>query len=134
MRKRAEIAGKIEHTQVALKELVCDLDAVDATIRLFDPDADLGMIRPKPVAPRFQTFRGEMNRFVLGSLRTATAPITSIEVALKVCEARGINPTDNRAVIIIRKRVSACLWKLGERGRARSVPMEGDYKGWELIR
>lgn len=131
--KRGEIAGRIEAAQQVLKELVQDLDAVDATIRIFDPDCDLGMIKAKPVPPRFQTFRGEMNRFVLNALRTAKKPITSIEIALAVCEARGINPNDRRPVILIRKRVSAVLWKLGEKGVAREVPSSGDYKAWELI-
>jgi|HubBroStandDraft_6_1064221.scaffolds.fasta_scaffold2551673_1 hypothetical protein len=37
--KRREIAGKIEHTQGELHNLVVMLDHLDATIRLFDPDA-----------------------------------------------------------------------------------------------
>ena len=39
--KRREIAGQIEHTQRELRNLVVTLDHLDATIRLFDPDADL---------------------------------------------------------------------------------------------
>jgi hypothetical protein len=47
IRKRAEIAGQIEHTQDALRKLVIDLDAMDAAIRIFDPNADIGAIQPK---------------------------------------------------------------------------------------
>jgi hypothetical protein len=46
-RKRAEIAGQIEHTQATLRKLVIDLDAIDAAIRIFDPDADIGAIKAK---------------------------------------------------------------------------------------
>jgi hypothetical protein len=134
LRKRGEIAGRIEATQATMRELVSDLDAVDATIRLFDPDADLGMIKTKPVPPRYQAFRGEMQRHCLNALRIASKPITSLDIALKACEARGINPNDPRAVVLIRKRVSAALYKLGERGVARSIPLDGEYKGWELVR
>ena len=35
--KRAEIAGQIAHTRATLRQLIIDLDHVDAAIRLFDP-------------------------------------------------------------------------------------------------
>jgi hypothetical protein len=34
VRKRAEIAGQIEHTQAELRKFVTDLDAIDAAIRI----------------------------------------------------------------------------------------------------
>ncbi len=40
-RKRADLAGRIEHTQTALRQLIIDLDNLDATLRLFVPDIDL---------------------------------------------------------------------------------------------
>ena len=61
-RKRAEIAGQIEHTQAALRKLVTDLDAIDAAIRIFDPEADIGAIKAKAYPPRHAAFRGEMMR------------------------------------------------------------------------
>lgn len=51
MQKRAEIAGRIEHTQIAL--------------RLFVPDIDLEEIKPKPFPPRNSAVRGELSRIVL---------------------------------------------------------------------
>ncbi len=47
--KRAEITGRIEHTQTSLRQLIIDLDNLDATLRLFKPDIDLEEIRPKPL-------------------------------------------------------------------------------------
>jgi hypothetical protein len=45
-RKRAEIAGKIEHTQDALRKLVIDLDAINAAIRfLIQPPTSAQFIR-----------------------------------------------------------------------------------------
>jgi hypothetical protein len=133
-RKRGEIAGLIEAAQATLRELLSDLDAVDATILLFNPEADLGMIKTKPAPPRFQTFRGEMQRHCLNMLRLADKPITSLDITLKALEARGINPNEQRSVVLVRKRVSAALYKLGERGVIRSIPLDGEYKGWELVR
>ena len=113
--------------------MVCDLDALDYTIRLFDPDADIALIKNKAYPPRHQAFRGEMARFVLHALRTATAPVTSLEIARAVMKGRGLNLEDTQTTILIRKRVSACLWKLKDKGVIEEVPQVGEYKGWKLV-
>ena len=133
MRKRAEITGKIEYTQRTLNELIIDLDHLDHTIRLIDPDADISLSKSKQYPIRHNSFRGEMSRFVMGALRTATKPVTSLEIAMKVIEGRGLNPDDERTVILFRKRVGACLSKLKRRGTVREVPTTGSYKGWEMV-
>ena len=74
-RQRAEIAGKIEHTQDVLRQLVIDLDNLDATIRLFRPDIDLEVIKPKPFPPRNQASKGEMTRLLLSALRQSRGPL-----------------------------------------------------------
>ncbi|MFI5015823.1 MAG: hypothetical protein ACHQAY_26095 [Hyphomicrobiales bacterium] len=129
--KRREVAGKIEQTQRELRDLVVSLDHLDSVIRLFDPNADLGTPKRYPVT--HAAFKGEMARFVLSSLRQAKLPITSLEVAKRVMEGRGLNP-DHRTIALIRKRTGACLMKLKAKGIVREVPLEGDYKGWELAR
>lgn len=129
-RKRAEIAGQIEHTQAALRKLVIQLDSIDAAIRIFDPQADLAMIAPKAYPPRHAAFRGEMMRFVMGALRIAEEPVTSRDIALEVMKGRGLNPDDAELSITIRKRVGACLYKLKQQGVAREVPIAGELKGW----
>ena len=45
--KRAEIAGQLAHTRAVLRQLIIDLDHVDAAIRLFDPNYDIEGIRQK---------------------------------------------------------------------------------------
>ena len=45
--KRAEIAGQIAHTRAVLRQLIIDLDHVDAAIRIFDPSYDVEGIRQK---------------------------------------------------------------------------------------
>ena len=51
VQKRAHIAGDIENAQEHLKKLVGDLEHVDATIRLFDPDYRIEGIRPHTLRP-----------------------------------------------------------------------------------
>jgi hypothetical protein len=43
-----EIAGQIEAARSAMNRLVADLEAVEHTIYLFDPDAQLGRAKPLP--------------------------------------------------------------------------------------
>ena len=132
--KRREIAGQIEHHQRIVNELVIDLDHVDHAIRLFNPDCDVTLAQPKQFPPRHGAFRGEMQRFVLGALRAATAPLTSLEIAIEVVKGRGLDPNDPRAVSLIRKRVGACLFHLKAKGLARDVAATaGPYKGWERL-
>ena len=97
------IAGQIEATRKHLDALVFDLEAVEHTIRLFDPDAQLGRAKPLPSA--HAAFRGEMRRDVLAALRSASGPLTSLDIAEQVVAVRKL---EANAVRMIRKRVGAC--------------------------
>lgn len=130
VRKRAEIAGRIEHTQAELRKLVTDLDAIDAAIRIFDPEADTGAIKNRRYPARHAAFRGEMMRFVLGALRVAEGPLTSIDIADVVLEGRGLSADDDALTLTIRKRVGACLNKLKHQGIVRETAAMGGLKGW----
>jgi hypothetical protein len=134
LKKRAEIAGKIEHVHRDLNDLIADLDYIDNAIRIVDPDCDISLTKTKPYPPRMGSFRGEMARFVLGHLRQAKDPSTSLEIAYAVMEGRGLDINDERAVIVIRKRVGACLSKYKRKGIIKEVPAEGEYKRWELAK
>ena len=109
LRKRSEIAGQIEHAHRTLNDLIADLDYIDNAIRIIDPSVDAALTKTKPYPPRMGSFRGEMSRFVLGHLRAATEPSTTLEIAYAVMVGRGLDQNDTRAVIVIRKRVGACL-------------------------
>ncbi len=49
VKKRAELAGLIEHLQSQVRESVLALDNVEATLRIFAPDIDLDEIAPRQV-------------------------------------------------------------------------------------
>lgn len=125
--KHRAIAGQIDVTRKALNALVFDLEAIEHTIRLFDPDAPLG--RAKPVPAKDAAFKGEMRRDVLAALRAAQGPVTSLEIAEQIVAARALAPAMTTA---IRKRVGACLWKLKAKGVVEEIPQAGEYKGWRL--
>lgn len=129
-RKRAEIAGCIEHNQLRLRQLVSELDHIDAAIRIFDPSIDIGTIKPKPVPPRHAAFKGEVTRVVLDSLRDAEHPLTSRDIAMILMKDRGLDPGDRVMSVIMVKRVCACLRVQRRKGLVRSVPNLGQAQGW----
>ncbi len=69
VRKPAKLAGQIEHNQEQLRQLIVDLDNVDATIHLFNSTIELEAIKAWPVPEQHRAFRGEVTRIVLATLR-----------------------------------------------------------------
>lgn len=132
IRKRAEIAGQIEHNQLSLRRLIGEVDHIDAAIRIFDPAIDIAAIRSKPVPPRHAAFKGEVTRLVLDTLREASAPVTSREIALRLMSERGLDSGDAVLCVIMVKRVCASLRAHKIKGLIRSVPSQGNLQGWEL--
>jgi hypothetical protein len=121
------LAGQTEAARRDLHRLVEDMEAVEHTIYLFDPDAQLG--RAKPLPSKDAAFKGEMQRHVIAALKMAEGPLTSLEIARQVIALRKLSD-DHKTVVTIRKRVGAALWRLKTRGWANEVPQEGEYKGW----
>src|SRR5690606_5714680 len=103
--------------------------AVEHTIRLFDPDAQLG--RAKPLPSPHAAFNGEMRRAVRAYLRSCAQPATSLQIARKIVADRAL-PDDAKTVTMMRKRVGAALWKMRVRGWVEEIAQVGDYKGWRL--
>lgn len=132
-RKRAELAGQIEHNQLELRRLIAELDHVDATIRIFNPAIDIGRIRAKPVPPRHAAFKGEVTRIVFDCLQEAKGPITSREIASHLMAERGLDPGDRDLSVLMVKRVCACLRVQRKRGLIRQAAIVGTLQGWELV-
>ena len=84
VRKRSEIAGQLEAAQMQVRQLIIDVDNVDATIRLFAPDMDLEEIRPKPVPPRHTAFHGEIARAIMTAMRETGNALTTRDLTLVV--------------------------------------------------
>jgi hypothetical protein len=78
VRKRAELAGRIGHARAELDAMLASLAALDATLRLFDPELRPQAIRPKPFPPRRGPEQPGMRvRDVLGALRETGRPMTT---------------------------------------------------------
>ena len=133
IRRRQEIADALELAQGTVRRLVLDIDAVDATIRLFQPDAELGTVRVRPTPRRHQAFRGESSRIIMTLLREAGGPMSTRDILLRVMALRGLNAADRPMHEAMRHRVSASLRGLRERGKVQSEGKAGAGVRWWLV-
>lgn len=131
LEKRAELAKLLAHLRAEEKKVICDLDHVDAAIRLFDPATETKRFVRYPTQHRAK--KGEVVRLVVRMLRAADAPVTSLDIVHQQIKERGLK-TDDATVVLMRKRVGACLTKLKSDGHVRVVPQPGLYQGWEWVR
>jgi hypothetical protein len=132
MAKRAELAGKIEHAQKALRDLVTDLEAIDGALRVFDPEMRLPVIRAKRAPIAHATYHHDTQRIALKTLREAGEPVSSRDIAKAVMGSRGFDVGDRALRKMMVARVSACLRRLHAKGLIKNKLMAGRFMYWEL--
>lgn len=130
--KRREIAREIERLQAELRQRVTELDHVEATIHLFDPNMELEEINARPVPQRHRAFRGEVTRIVLSALRNASRPLATWEITRHLMGERGLDTANKGLVRVMNKRVGACLRDQRKKGRVVSERTEGQGLVWRL--
>jgi hypothetical protein len=133
--RRVKLATDIEGYQAQLRRAVIDLDHVEATLKQFDPDVNLGELGPRKVPQVLADIHGDTGRVILDTLRTATAPISTATVCEAVMRARGLDTDDKGLCRLMMKRTVANLkhWSK-KRGLVRSLPGVGQQLAWELVR
>lgn len=89
------------------RQLLKDIEHVDACIRLFDPEIQLKRVsfarKAKPPAPK-----GQLRRFILDQLRAADGPITSRQIIDAWSKAHG-TPAGTVNHRYLEKRTSATV-------------------------
>lgn len=118
--KRGEIAGRVDALQDQLRQALIDLDHVDCTIFLFDPDAELDEMRAKPMPPCHHAFEGQVTRAILVMLRKSSTAMNGLSIIKRLMEERELNLTDKKLVRTIQKRVGVALRNMRERGLVTS--------------
>jgi len=110
--KRGELAGEVEHHRRELHRLAEALGHVDATIRLFDPDYELGAMVEGGRSGRHHWFgSGECQRLVLETLRDALEPLSGRALARALLARKGLE--DKRDVLAaVQKTTLAVLRRL----------------------
>lgn len=132
IRKRQEVAAELDAAQSRVRQLVMDIDAVDATIRLFQPDINLDAVKVRPTPRRHEAHRGDTSRLILSLLREAGEPLSHREITQRVMTARGLNLADRALCQTLRDRVGASLRGMRERGTLASGEGSGPGVRWRL--
>jgi hypothetical protein len=129
LRKRGELTSEVEALRANLGVKLAALDHIDATIRVFKPDIDIEDMPERPSPPPNAAFRGEVQRFLLHTLRCAGEPLTTTQLAEAVMQSRRLNTGDRVLLKLITKRAGHSLGRLRRQGF-----VEGDRysKGAEL--
>jgi hypothetical protein len=124
-RKRAELAGQIRELDSRIHDLRREQGHVDATLKLFDPDAQPRLIKPvRPYRPTNRIFeRKEVRIRVTNMLREAEGvPITTEAIAARIVADKGLEAI---AEPMVRRMVIIALKALAKRGA-----VAGDGKQW----
>ena len=98
--KRSELAGRIKTLQAELRELNDDVSTLDGAIKIIDPDYRLSDIRPRRTNRKNEFFKvhGEGLRFVLETLRDASEPISTTELADLASQRKDMQNPDMHAL------------------------------------
>jgi hypothetical protein len=135
--KRSELLKLHEQLVEDAKKVMCDLDHIDATIRLFDPEADLQRRARNRYAVKHRAQFGHTKRFILDLMRRADAPMTSRQITEAWAKDRGLK-ADEATLTILRKRIGACLTACRKQELVEFVGMSDDgdpfgpYKLWKI--
>ena len=128
--KRGELAGEVEHYRRELHRLAEALGQVDATIRLFDPNYDLGAIAVSKRGGHQWFGAGECqawswNPCAMPSSRCRLAPLARALVARKGLE-------DSREVVAaVQKTAAAVLRRLVAEGVVHRQALANGTQVWE---
>jgi hypothetical protein len=135
--KHKELTALREEYQRAIKKLSVDIEHLAACIRLFDPTAEDHAV--KGHIARRRAKKGSVKQFVLSTLREASAPMSTIELAKLWAEARGLR-TDETIMSALRKQVSMCVRNCATQGLVEADGMANDIgalgpcKLWKIKR
>jgi len=129
-KRRAELSGEADALKMRLAQIATDVGHLDAVIQQFDPEYDLGSIRPKRPRGPDVARPGEMSRFVLGVLRDATEPTP--DIAARFMAQRGMDGQDRKLAERITKRIVSTLRHQGKKGTVRSQPGPGRVLVWAV--
>jgi hypothetical protein len=122
----AEVSGELIAVEKRWRSLREAHHALSQTLRIFDPDADAGQIKPKrPYRRVVPSGSGKLSRSVIDVLRSSDRPMTTLEVVAALGErANGI--------LGVRGRVLAILNYLARSGGLVVKTGQGQSAMWSL--
>ena len=132
LRRRQEIVDELEKLQGRVRELIINVDALDVTIRLFWPDAEIGVVRVKPIPRRS---RGAARREHPDDHGGAAEVSRAADDPPDRAGSHGATRDEYRRYRdghTMRLRMASSLLKMKNRGKVRAVDGTGGTRRWGL--
>ena len=127
--KRRELSGQVEHYKDQIKVVKADLAAIDAAIKIFDPEFDLRTIKPKGIRSINQFFaHGESTTLLMDLLREAAKPLTTTEIVDEAASRKGYS-FDN----IDRRSFTASIFTTLKRLEEKEVAEQSGKQGLAVL-
>ncbi len=118
--KRGELDGEIDYHQKLINGISDQLKALDAAIKVFDPEYKLRNIKAKKYHRKNHFFRhGEGNTLLMDLMREAGGEITTPQIVDKAARLKGLSLTD-----VDRKSFSASLFTILKRLQGKGIVEE----------
>jgi hypothetical protein len=131
--KRARLVGEIEAAERAIAKQRETLATLDATLRLFHPEADPSHITAvRPVWRGIYFRHGERPRLCLEALRDAGSPLHAPRIAEYLMRAKGLDVNDRPLRAAIVNFMASALGRLARKGLVRKIIAEPEV-WWELV-
>lgn len=132
LEKRRELEARLKVARAEIKTIIVGLDALDIALRLFGATGIL--TKPKRLPPAHPAGKGEFQRLALDLFRETEGPITSLMVAKRFCETRGLT-LDDIAFKFVRYRASSGLCNMRARRMVERVgAARGENASWVLAK
>ena len=134
VKRRSELSGEIENTHERLKKMILDLEHLDRTLLMFDPDYKIETIKPRAFRPPDDwAKRGQMTRLIMGILRQAAEPMSARDIAVQLMLERALDTADERLVRLMAKRCGVALRGMRDRSIAASHDGPGQLVLWRVV-
>jgi hypothetical protein len=132
--KRAEVLGEIKHYEKLIKEFKLNLQSLDKTIHLFDDSYDLRTIKPKKVHNQRYFKTGEAKILILDTLRVASAPLSTSEIAIKIALIKKIDSEEDFNLEHFSKVLLSSLNRCESNNLIKRVGKDGLTILWQIRR
>lgn len=109
--KREELQRENAELRERMAILSNDIEAIDRVLETFGYAGELNGSTPRQ-ARIVLFYRNELREYLLAELRKATEPLSSRELACRVCQCEGKDSKDRRLLTDVTRRVGCALRKM----------------------
>ena len=131
-KKRAEIAGQIDHLCAQLEQSRADLVHIEGALRIFGYEGSVADLPRKKVTTKSLFQRHEASRFIFDQLRASPGGLLTPELAEKFFISKGWDLRDKELLDRVKHRFGTVLFKHAKRGEVDAGEMEGPARRWHM--